>query len=709
MNFILSVFFFVLSFFSQLVANQYLNGFSKTWTVGGDISINFSSNTNFNYNSNNLVRLVGHLPGIQEISNLNKEAFININHVHTLDESLRLVQDENSNDLILYSSWKNNLPEDFVHLMYGVSRYNWIKNKIFTVHAACIGDDDLGYILLVGPSGSGKTSMVLHNAIKNGLKVFSADKTLVRFDEKGNLFAIAGTPTITLRHHDTKRWPFIKKINESIFGDRVIFTLPQEYYSDLDSVPIKKIFLIRFNENSNLDFNLSNLSALHELYPFFLDKQREDVLLSGYQDLFDGNISKKIKKYVAENLSKVLKNVPTYKISGSTANMSSIINKHLYSDYSKKKILFGICGIGSGHYNRQLPLMKHFLEQGHNIIIFTYGEILNRAKKDLNKYSNISIISVANPYFVGTPDGLSFEQTLFHENNNLNFFNINTSALYTVAKEFDNLDLVISDYEMVAAMYAYSKQIPLITLDQQSKFLVGDFPKKINGCTCLDEIERLNLFFPKAAKRFAISFFNVEQEDNNENYNVEILPPVIRENLIEAKSQNIPKKDSLLVYFTGQQMNYKLSFDKWLEVLKKTLPSNFKVHIFLPKSFSLPNLNKTNLYFYHHGNQKFDSILTSCKGIISTAGHTLLSEAMFLQIPVYAIPLPLYEQQLNAYVIAQGKFGISESDLTEDGLLEFINNLSFYTKNIREDKVYLVKGFGNNIIVEKFNQLLRGI
>ena len=41
---------------------------------------------------------------------------------------------------------------------------------------------------------------------------------------------------------------------------------------------------------------------------------------------------------------------------------------------------------------------------------------------------------------------------------------------------------------------------------------------------------------------------------------------------------------------------------------------------------------------------------------------------MFLGIPVYALPLPLYEQQLNADVIAEGRFGIKEDCLSMNGL-----------------------------------------
>jgi hypothetical protein len=36
-------------------------------------------------------------------------------------------------------------------------------------------------------------------------------------------------------------------------------------------------------------------------------------------------------------------------------------------------------------------------------------------------------------------------------------------------------DLVISDYEPISAQYAYASGTPLVTIDQQSKYLVGDY------------------------------------------------------------------------------------------------------------------------------------------------------------------------------------------------------------------------------------------
>lgn len=61
-------------------------------------------------------------------------------------------------------------------------------------------------------------------------------------------------------------------------------------------------------------------------------------------------------------------------------------------------------------------------------------------------------------------------------------------------------DLVISDYEPVSAQYSYALRIPLVTVDQQSKYLLADSREMptFGDLTPNEEIARLSLFFPKA-------------------------------------------------------------------------------------------------------------------------------------------------------------------------------------------------------------------
>ncbi|KKP95878.1 MAG: hypothetical protein US13_C0002G0188 [candidate division TM6 bacterium GW2011_GWE2_36_25] len=692
--------------FNLLVISS-IYSITKKWEAGDNLAIKFQSSTNFQLPEEERVQIAAHVPGFKDKIKENYTQSLVINHIYIQREQIKLTHQDNR--ITIKSPWRDNLPEDFIHLLYGAARLQWLKNKTFPVHSACIGTDKDGYILLVGPSNSGKTSLMLKSIENHEFKVFSGDKTLVKF-ENSNLVAIAGTRTITTLKEEAPRWSSIPKEKEYTLGTRIIFQLPSSYYTNLKRVPIRQIFFVKLNDGRCIDTQFNSLSALHSLFPIFLDKHREDVLLGADQELLNGNVKKKIKKYLAQKLYESLKKIETYNIVGSLNDVTNFIKnkyqslsleKTSHEKINPKNIVVGVCGIGNGHCNRQLPIISTLLEQNHQITILTYGDGLSFFKNKFGQHKNVTIILVANPYFVGCPQGLDFEKTALSSKNNVDFNHINSQAMHLLSQKIGTPDLVISDYEMVAAQYAYAKQVPLLTLDQQSKYLVGKFEATLNKTSYIDEIERLNLFFPLAAKRIATSFFKVEKINNKE---VEVLPSILKNDIVQAKNHPLSKHPSLLLYITSQQL-VDFPLDEWIQVLKSALPEHFEVHCFLPKQLELPQ-DKPRIYFYHHG-KMFNECLFKAHGIITTAGHTLLSEAMYLEKPVYAIPLPLYEQQLNAHIIAEGKFGICDKTLTATSLQTFIENLEQYKKNIQNDTMFLFKENGHDSIIKEINKMLK--
>ena len=177
-----------------------------------------------------------------------------------------------------------------------------------------------------------------------------------------------------------------------------------------------------------------------------------------------------------------------------------------------------------------------------------------------------------------------------------------------------------------------------------------------------------------------------------------MLSPMIRPEVLANKEHPLSNTPSILVYITAQQLGEQ-PVDKWVEAIKASLPESYDAHLFLPQRHQLPG-DSSPLHFYHHGDSRFDDLLFAAHGIITTAGHNLLSEAMYLEKPVYAVPLPLYEQQLNAQVIEDGGFGMSRPMVAEADLKSFFTNLATYKTNIQQDQKYLLKEPGNQLILE---------
>ena len=87
----------------------------------------------------------------------------------------------------------------------------------------------------------------------------------------------------------------------------------------------------------------------------------------------------------------------------------------------------------------------------------------------------------------------------------------------------------------------------------------------------------------------------------------------------------------------------------------------------------------------------------------------LLWEAMYLGIPVYAIPLPVYEQHMNAHVIEQHGFGVSRPKLERENLEYFIRNIPKYRNNIGQNHDVLLRRPGQAEIITFLRQIAEKI
>lgn len=355
-----------------------------------------------------------------------------------------------------------------------------------------------------------------------------------------------------------------------------------------------------------------------------------------------------------------------------------------------KTVLYGICGIGNGHFYRQLPIITKLLDiKQLRIIFFAYQNSLSLLKKHFSANPNVHIFEVNVPYYKGDTVGLNFQETK-QLNRNFNF-DINFEAFSLVQKTTPTVDLVISDYEPFSAQLGYAYNAPVVTIDQQSKFFTRNTPESINGFTCTDEIMRLGMFFPKAT-RLACSFFNVEPAND-----VQVYPPILRNELKEFNLFSINNK--IVVYLSAQDGFFQEKED-FIAILRKFENTTFDVYLKDAIRAEVCNIN-----IYPHGCASFDTNLTTCSAVIATAGHSLLSECMFLKKPVYAMPMQLYEQQLNAKIIGDNNLGVNRNALFAPDLEYFIKSLEEYRYNI-ETTNSLNRGDGLHGILKSVQSLL---
>ena len=269
-------------------------------------------------------------------------------------------------------------------------------------------------------------------------------------------------------------------------------------------------------------------------------------------------------------------------------------------------------------------------------------------------------------------------------------------------------DLVVSDYEPISAQYSYSLNVPLITIDQQSKYFYDNYPDRLGGLSYLEERARLNLFFPKADMRIACSFF---QPPSNKitysDFKIKILPPIIRKDIVKLKTIKQGLSDQVLVYLSP----YSPFIQSASEVI--TILAKFKkyyFHLFVSRESDFAKIKyllPKNIKIYFHGDREFFNILNSVDSAICTAGHMFISEMMFLNKPIYTIPLKTYEQKYNAKVIEDNLLGVARHKIAFNSLRYFLANITKFRHNIINNKnILLNKETGQEKIISLIEKML---
>ncbi len=392
----------------------------------------------------------------------------------------------------------------------------------------------------------------------------------------------------------------------------------------------------------------------------------------------------------------------------------------------KIKIAYSICGEGHGHYGRNVEIIKELLKKLPNcqIDLYLYGDTLNIFQKDKDICKLINIYKIKGFRFIYRKSGIftSLMSTGFNANNfdvffqivkltllyflflltnKLLRFNFNFFKKYNI-KYFKDFDFAITDLEPLLPRIALLRDKPFLTFDNQHAMLYGDVDiKKFNFSERLEYLFIINFlktYHPKSDLSILTTFSEIPLKSKYKN-RVEAIGPLIRNNIVEVRDK-INYEDFILVYA------HKVLGIKLFPIL-----SNIKDQKFI--IFTTDDFNNDK-FLYKRDWLEYNSIdpikfidkLIKCKAVISSAGNTLLSEAIFLKKPFFGVGLQgLFEQRLNLYLLENAGWGegCKISELTEAHVLSFLKNINKYQQKLKDvntvdntDKIV-------NLIIKKIN------
>lgn len=329
------------------------------------------------------------------------------------------------------------------------------------------------------------------------------------------------------------------------------------------------------------------------------------------------------------------------------------------------KILYGVVGEGMGHAMRSRVIMEHLLKEEHEVEIMASSraaDYLSKQFVDVHRIHGFHIISEENR--------LRKRKTLFS-----NVFK-GTKALPQQIKAYFDLtddfkpDVVISDFESWTSLYGESHRLPVFSIDNMQIIDRCELPREIIiGQRSSFEIAKAFVRYklPFSEFFFITSFFfpKVRKE------RTALFPPILRPEILEATPS---QGEHLLVYQTST------SHDELLESLAAT---GMECRIYGLKRDIEEEVVEGNLRFRPFSEAGFIADLASARGVVASAGFTLMGEAVYLHKPMLAVPLGgQFEQVLNARYLELDGYGMAADAIDTDALTSFVNALPEYEANL---------------------------
>ena len=147
---------------------------------------------------------------------------------------------------------------------------------------------------------------------------------------------------------------------------------------------------------------------------------------------------------------------------------------------------------------------------------------------------------------------------------------------------------------------------------------------------------------------------------NNRSF---LFPPILRQAVLDAEPT---QGNHLLVYVTA-------GFETLLDELRRFTREHFRVYGYDRDDQDGP------LHYRPFSHEGFLLDLASAKGVIATAGFTLMTEALYLGKPYLALPMRgQFEQVLNSLMLAKLGYGQHAPRITHNTVAAYLYRLPDY-------------------------------
>jgi uncharacterized protein (TIGR00661 family) len=319
------------------------------------------------------------------------------------------------------------------------------------------------------------------------------------------------------------------------------------------------------------------------------------------------------------------------------------------------RILYGVNGEGMGHATRSEVVIGSLLGS-HDVRVVASGVAYRHLRSRLPRVDEIF-----GPTFA-MDEGEIQRWATVRQNVQHAFHELPDTVKGWVA-EVDEWkpDVVISDFEPLAGVYARSTHTPLIAVDNMSILYRCRHDAEIVGAQRQDYLLARAVtqsMVPGAVEYIVTTFFRPPLAREGTT----LVPPIIRPEIVDAEPE---RGEHLVVYSSGDPRE--------LEALRA---GGMAARVYGMRGGPDHIQVDGNLELRPRSSADFVESLRTARGVVAGGGFSLLSEAVYLGKPILSVPLHgQFEQVMNARYVQRLEYGLYADQVTEEVLSEFIRRL----------------------------------
>ncbi|MCA9694422.1 MAG: glycosyltransferase family protein [Nannocystaceae bacterium] len=333
------------------------------------------------------------------------------------------------------------------------------------------------------------------------------------------------------------------------------------------------------------------------------------------------------------------------------------------------RIVYGLTAQGRGHTSRVSAMADLLAAAGHELLLVCGGDALSTMRE-----AGRDVVEVPVLRHQMHKNRIRLWRSLVSITRQRLATRAVIGALTERVRAF-RPDLVITDFETYSAQAAERLGLPIVCLDHQQIVTRTEVevPRALawEAWVARRVVSRAQ---PRRAALNIISSFFFPPLRPRLGAATVLVPPILRDAVLRATPT---RGDHVLVYHNAPE-----GLTGLVEALARVDRRFVLYNLEPPKGAALP----ANLEFRPPSTRGFLRDLAACEAVISTAGFSLISEAMYLGKPMLLLPnAGLFEQAINAhyFVRAGGGAAIFDRPLTPQDVRLFLSSGDRYRAALR--------------------------